>query len=96
MKTSAQAEQLALFSAEPPPPPPPAPRSPIENSGAALPDDTLARLKAARIRLLGMTWNDYYGYWTYQLRANWDGYGERDLSKIAQGVLRVLAVMEAK
>ncbi len=74
----------------------PARRSPIENLGAGLPDDTLVRLKAAGIRLLGMTWNDHYKYWTYQLRANWDGYGERTLSKTAQGVQRVLAVMEAK
>ena len=70
-------------------------RSPIENLGAGLPEGTLARLTAARIRLVGITWNDHYGYWTYQLRANWDGFGERTLSKTAQGVLRMIELMES-
>ena len=53
-------------------------------------------MTAARIRLVGMTWNDHYRYWTYQLRANWDDLGERTLSKTAQGVLRTIEMMEAR
>jgi hypothetical protein len=70
--------------------------SPIENLGAGLPPGTLARLTTAHIRLVGMTWNDHYGYWIYQLRANWDGFGERTLSKTAQGVIRIIEMIEAR
>ena len=89
--------QLTMFDGfDLPPAEAPARRSPIENLGAGLPDSTLTRLTALRIRLVGMTWNDHYRYWTYQLRANWDGFGERTLSKTAQGVLRTLEMMETR
>lgn len=90
-------KQQTLFDgSELSPAEPSARRSPIENLGAGLPEGTLARLTAARIRLVGMTWNDYHKYWTYQLRANWDGFGERTLSKTAQGVLRTIETMETR
>ncbi len=89
-------KQQTMFDRIEPPRDQPARRSPIENLGAGLPEGTLARLTAARIRLVGMTWNDHYKYWTYQLRANWDGHGERTLSKTAQGVLRTIETMEVR
>ena len=89
-------KQQTMFDSIEPPRDQPVHRSPIENLGAGLPEGTLARLTAAQIRLVGMTWNDHYKYWTYQLRANWDGLGERTLSKTAQGVLRTIETMEAR
>ena len=89
-------QQTMFDNIDPPRAEPPVRRSPIENLGAGLPAGTLARLTAAQIRLVGITWNDHYRYWTYQLRANWDGHGERTLSKTAQGVLRTIETMEAR
>lgn len=87
--------QRTMFDSSDLPPTKSARRSPTENLGAGLPAGTLARLAAACIRLVGITWNDHYGYWTYQLRANWDGFGERTLSKTAEGVLRTIELMES-
>lgn len=86
--------QLPLFDL---PPAEPRHRSPVEGLGAGLPDGTVARLTAAGLRLVGMTWNDHGKYWTYQIRGDFGGKrGPETLSKTAQGLLRTIETMEAK
>lgn len=54
----------------------------------------LPRLRAARIKLVGLHFDAYAGRWVYQLRADWRGRGQATIDKFAEGVAATLEQVE--